>query len=118
MVCRLIDFALVVLKLLMFKVCGSIDISKVECFNLSGTERVKQNPFKISWACKSITFQAISTKSEYIFCFFTKTLTLSLPVPRWAGDNTDLSLDSSISKTVRVSIAFRELPLRFLKNIQ
>ena len=46
--CRLIDFALVVLKLLMFKVCGSIDISKVECFNLSGTERVKQNPFKIS----------------------------------------------------------------------
>ena len=48
MVCRLIDFALVVLKLLMFKVCGSIDISKVECFNLSGTERVKQNPFKIS----------------------------------------------------------------------
>ena len=48
MVWRLIDFALVVLKLLMFKVCGSIDISKVECFNLSGTERVKQNPFKIS----------------------------------------------------------------------
>ena len=29
MVCRLIDFALVVLKLLMFKVCGIIDISKI-----------------------------------------------------------------------------------------
>ena len=28
MVCRLIDFALVVLKLLMFKVCGIIVISK------------------------------------------------------------------------------------------
>ena len=41
MVCRLIDFALVVLKLLMFKVCGIIGISKTEFFNFSGTERVK-----------------------------------------------------------------------------
>ena len=41
MVCRLIDFALVVLKLLMFKVCGIIGISKIEFFNFSGTERVK-----------------------------------------------------------------------------
>ena len=40
-VCRLIDFVLMVLKLLMFKVCVIIDISKIEFFNFSGTERVK-----------------------------------------------------------------------------
>ena len=33
-------------------------------------------------------------------------LTLSLPVPHWVGDNTDLLSNSSISKTVRVNIAF------------
>ena len=42
MVCRLIDFALVVLKLLMFKVCVIVGISKIEFFNFSGTERVKE----------------------------------------------------------------------------
>ena len=41
MVCRLKDFALVVLKLLKFKVCGIIGISKIEFFNYSGNERVK-----------------------------------------------------------------------------
>ena len=47
MVCRLIDFALVVLKLLMFKVCGIIGISKSDFFNFFSTERVKQNQKKI-----------------------------------------------------------------------
>ena len=42
MVCRSIDFALVVLKLMMFKVCVIIDISKIEFFNFSGTEKVKK----------------------------------------------------------------------------
>ena len=42
MVCRLIDFVLPVPKLLMFKVCGIIGISKIEYFNFSGTERVKK----------------------------------------------------------------------------
>ena len=41
MVCRLIDFALVVLELLMFKVCGIIGISKIQFFNFPGNERVK-----------------------------------------------------------------------------
>ena len=40
MVRRLIDFALVVLKLLMFKVCGINGISKIEFFDYSGNERV------------------------------------------------------------------------------
>ena len=31
---------LVVLKLLTFKVCRIISISKIECFNFSGTDRV------------------------------------------------------------------------------
>ena len=43
MVCKLIDFPLVVLKLLMFKVFVIIGISKIEVFNFSGTERVKKN---------------------------------------------------------------------------
>ena len=33
MVCRLIDFAFMVLKLLIFKVCGIIGISKIGFFN-------------------------------------------------------------------------------------
>ena len=41
MVCRLIDFALIVLKFLMFNVCVIIGTSKIEFFNFSGTERVK-----------------------------------------------------------------------------
>ena len=43
MVCRLIDFALLILKLLMFKLCAIIGISKIGFFNFSGKERVKQN---------------------------------------------------------------------------
>ena len=41
MVCRLIDFALVVLNLGMLKVCVIIGISEIEFVNFSGTERVK-----------------------------------------------------------------------------
>ena len=47
MISRLIDFAFVVLQLLMFKVCGIIELSKNEFFDFSGTERVKQNKNKI-----------------------------------------------------------------------
>ena len=43
MVCRLIEFALVVVKLLMFNVCGIIGISDVEFFNFLSTKRVQQN---------------------------------------------------------------------------
>ena len=42
MVCRLIDFALVILKLL-FKVCEIIDISKMDFFNFCISGRVKKN---------------------------------------------------------------------------
>ena len=37
------DFTLVILKLLMFKLRVIIGISKIELFNFSRTERVKQN---------------------------------------------------------------------------
>ena len=40
MVCRLKDFALMALELLMSKVCGIIGISKIQFFNFSGNERV------------------------------------------------------------------------------
>ena len=43
MVYRLVDFALVVLKLLMFKVYGIIRISKINFLNFSGTEGVKKS---------------------------------------------------------------------------
>ena len=48
MVCRLIDFALVVLKLLMLKVCVIIGIPKIEILNFPGTERVKKNRLAVS----------------------------------------------------------------------
>ena len=43
MVCRLIEFALVYLKLLVFKVCVIIGILQIDFFNFSRTERVKKN---------------------------------------------------------------------------
>ena len=42
MVYKLIDFASLVIKLFMFKVCGIIDFSKINFFNLFGTERVNE----------------------------------------------------------------------------
>ena len=45
-VCRLMDFAFVVFKLLMFKLCRIICISKIEFFNFSGTERLNICPKK------------------------------------------------------------------------
>ena len=46
-VCMLIDFALVVFKLLIFKVSGNIYISKIKILNSCGTEMVKQNRKKL-----------------------------------------------------------------------
>ena len=46
MVCRLIDFAPVVLKLLIFKVCGIIGISEMELSSYSGNERVNREIIK------------------------------------------------------------------------
>ena len=43
MMSRLIDFELTVLWLIMFKVCGIIEVTKIEFFNYSQTERVKRN---------------------------------------------------------------------------
>ena len=43
MICRLIDFALLVLKLSMSKICRIIGISKIKFFHFSSTEMVKQN---------------------------------------------------------------------------
>lgn len=40
--------------------------------------------------------------------FFTENLTLSLPVPRWAGYNTDLPWNINISKTKRVNSTSKE----------
>ena len=42
MVSRLIDFALVVLELLMFNVSGIISILKIEFFNFSSEEKVNR----------------------------------------------------------------------------
>ena len=45
MVCMLIDFALAILKLIMFKVCGIIGVTKIEFSNISVTERVNFKTF-------------------------------------------------------------------------
>ena len=45
MVYRLIDFVIMVLKLLMFNVCGIIDIPKMEFFSFFDTERVNMVHF-------------------------------------------------------------------------
>ena len=50
-----------------------------------------------------------SNKSRTFFWSFTEILTLSLPVARCAGHNTNLPSKSNISKTVRVNTAFTNL---------
>ena len=68
MVCRLIDFALVVLKLLIIKFCVVIGISKAEFFNFSGTERVKQNEKKCKNHSKypNLISQSLAKQSQQI----------------------------------------------------
>ena len=68
MIFRLIDFAFVVLYLLMFKFCGIIEISKIEFFNFSGTEWVKQNQKK------KHSKPPNSNRSQTFFWFFTENL--------------------------------------------
>ena len=43
MVCRLVDLAVVVLKLVLFNVCGIIGISKITLFSFSDCESVRKN---------------------------------------------------------------------------
>ena len=47
MVCKLITFAPAFLKLLMFEICGFIGISKINFFNFTGNQSVKQNQKKL-----------------------------------------------------------------------
>ena len=49
MVCTLVYFALMILKLLMFKFCGIVDISKVEFCNFIGTEKVNKSIDEINF---------------------------------------------------------------------
>ena len=113
MVCSLIEFATVIVKLLMFKVCGIIGISKIGFFNFSGTERVKQNQKNLETIQNFLSLKVSDFSSNFkvriCFWFFTKTLTISLLVPCWKSDSTNLPLNSNISKTVRVNIAFTKV---------
>ena len=83
------DFALVVLKLSRFKVCGTMGILKIGFFNFSGTERVKknQNNSKTIQNLLNLLVNHFSRTFNKIPIFFTGTLTFSLPVPCWDGDN-------------------------------
>ena len=47
MISRLMEFAFVVLYLLIFKVCGIIGISKIEFFSFTGSEKVKMLTEKV-----------------------------------------------------------------------
>ena len=62
MICRLIDVALVVLKLLMFKVCVIIGISRIEFFNFSGTERVN-----IRWFVFEENIWSLASLNQWLF---------------------------------------------------
>ena len=51
-VCRLIEFALAVPKLLMFKICGITGISKIEFFNFFCTEMLNDLSNKVCFLNK------------------------------------------------------------------
>ena len=101
----------------MFKFCEIIGISKIEFSSFSGNESVKQNIKKPIGNLLSLQVNHFSSnfnKSQTFFGFFTENWTLSLPVPHWAGANTDLPSNCNISKMARVNIAFKKC---FLKRI-
>ena len=67
MLCRLIDFALLILKLLIFQIFGITGISKFEFSKFSVTQSVRQNKTKIKKYSKHTKLMgqslSISTKS-------------------------------------------------------
>ena len=75
MISRLIDIALVVIWLLMFKGCRIIGTSKIEFFNFSGNERVTDSSFEL----KSIT-RTINQTLQVIVVFLSHFLFLWLSV--------------------------------------
>ena len=65
---------------------------------------MKQNQEKLKTIQNLLTeyvnnFLSNFNKSQVFFLFFTENLILSFPVPHWVSDNTDLYLNSNISKT-------------------
>ena len=72
MVFRLIDFALVVLKLRMFKVCGITGISKIEFFNFSVLKGLNQIKKKIRNHSKppKLVIQSLFKQFQHIFDIF------------------------------------------------
>ena len=61
------------------------------------------------------TVMCIARNTDHPLLCCVSHLTLSLPVTLCAGHNTDLPLNSNISKSVRVNIAFTKI---FLKSIR
>ena len=111
----MINFAPFVLKVLMFKVCGIMGISKIEYFNFYSTERVfKKLKKENKNHSKSLNLVSPSLFEQYqkiwnIFWFFTEISTLWLPVLRWAAvENTDLRLEHNTSKTVKIEIVLTQ----------
>ena len=51
-------------------------------------------------------FPSNINKFQIFFWFFSETLILLLTVRHWMGETTDLSLDSNISKTVKINVTF------------
>ena len=112
-VCRLIDFALVVLTFLMFKVCVVIGISKTKFFRFSSTQRVKENQKNIEAIQNTLSLKVnhfLSNINKFlIFCLvFYWNFNAFAPWEshRREGHNTNLPSDSDICKTIRINIAF------------
>ena len=111
MVCRLIDFALVFPKLKFVELL----VSQISSFSIFP---VNQKKIKNHSKPPKLVSQSLFKKfqqSPNIFLVFhwnVNPFTSFTSLGRW---NIDLPLDSNISKTGRVNIAFKE---RFLKNIQ
>ena len=58
-----------------------------------------------SYKLRIVRYRIPQCRFRQVICF----LTHLLPVPCWAGDNTDLHSNSNISKTVRASTAFNRI---------
>ena len=125
MVCKLIDFILVILKQLTFKVCGIIGISKIDFFLIIHISKIKFFKFLVlKGFSKTKKFKNHSKTPKLVNQSFPKYFQQYPNIylvfhwnfnsfAPWVWDNTKIPSKSNISKKVGVGIAFT----CFLNNI-
>ena len=121
MVWRLIELPLVALKLLMFRICVQIGISKIDFFNFSGTESVKENQRNLKTIQNLLIlsfhpFPSNIKKFPIFFLVFYSNLNPFPPCALLGGSQLPLTFEQSYLKNGQRKHCL--FPENYLNNIQ